>query len=160
MQFQFDIGSSNHTPPPQPQQPTTESVPDLLRQILQMQREGFTQILEVQREHLNHVKATAQENMSRWRHLLARWEKDHPEFADSCKKAYPLMERSYVQMLASIVEEISEDGEDALDTEFSVQEFLDRYGMKVGQLSHLLGVIGPLSEAAQQAEASKQSDAP
>jgi transketolase len=156
MQFQFDIASTAATPPKQLPQPTTESVPELLRQLLEMQREGFTQMLELQREHLNHVKTVSQENQARWRHLLARWEKDHPEFADSCKTAYPLMEKSYVQMLASIVEEIAEAGDDALDTEFSVQEFLDRYGMKVGQLSHLLGIIGPLSEAAQQADAAKQ----
>ena len=156
MQFQFDIASSTKTPPPQSLAPVTESVPELLRQILELQRDGFTQMLEVQREHLNHVRITAQENQARWRNLLARWEKDHPEFADSCKKAYPLMERSYVQMLVNIVEEIGEAGEDALDTDFSVQEFLDRFGMKVGQLSHLLSIIGPLSEAAQQAEANKQ----
>ena len=157
MQFQFDIASTAATPPKQPvPSPTTESVPELLRQMMEMQREGFSQMLELQREHLNHVRIVAQENQARWRHLLGRWEKDHPEFADSCKTAYPLMEKSYVQMLANIVEEIAEAGDDALDTEFSVQEFLDRYGMKVGQLSHLLGIIGPLSEAAQQADAAKQ----
>ena len=128
----------------------------MLRHLIEMQRAGFTQLLELQREHLNHVKTVAQENQARWRTLLARWEKDHPEFADSCKTAYPLMEKSYVQMLANIVQEVAEAGDDALDNEFSVQEFLDRYGMKVGQLSHLLGVIGPLSEAAQQADAAKQ----
>jgi hypothetical protein len=29
--------------------------------------------------------------------------------------------------------------------------------MKIGQLSHLLSIIGPLSEAAQQLDASKQN---
>ena len=46
--------------------------------------------------------------------------------------------------------------DNALDNEFAVQEFLDRYGMKLGQLGHILSVIGPLSEAAHQNEASKQ----
>jgi transketolase len=156
MQFQFDIASTAAAPPKPLPQPTSESVPELLRQMMEMQREGFTQMLELQREHLNHARTVAQENQARWRHLLARWEKDHPELADSCKTAYPRMEKSYAQLLANLVEEIAEAGDDALDTEFSVQEFLDRYGMKVGQLSHLLGIIGPLSEAAQQADAAKQ----
>ncbi len=51
-------------------------------------------------------------------------------------------------MLVGMVEELAEHGEDALDNDFSVQEFLDRYGMRVGQLSHLLSVVGPLAEAA------------
>ena len=156
MQFQFDIASTSTARPAQPQPVTTESVPELLKMILELQREQYNQMnqmLELQREHLNHVKTVAQDNLARWRNLLARWEKEHPEFAASCKVAYPLMEKSYVQMLVSIVEEVGRDGEDNLDNEFAVQEFLDRYGMKVGQLSHLLSIIGPLSEAAQQAEA-------
>jgi len=111
----------------------------------------------VQREQLSHARATAQDNLARWRQLLARWQEEHPEFAGHCKKAYPLMEKSYVKMLATMVEELAEQGEDALDGDFTVQEFLDRYGMKLGQLSHLISIIGPLSEAAhQQDEASKQ----
>ena len=67
-----------------------------------------------------------------------------------------MLERSYVQLLVSMVEEVHHQGDEALDSEFAVQEFLDRYGMKIGQLSHILSIIGPLSEAAQQSEASKQ----
>jgi len=80
-----------------------------------------------------------------------------PDFAEHCKVAYPIMEKCYVQLLANMAREVAEQGEESLDNDFSIQEFLDRYGMRVGQLSHLLSIIGPLSEAAQQAEASKQA---
>ena len=156
MQFQFDVASNSAAALPTPPLPGTETVLELLRQILEVQRDQLHQILEVQRDHLNHARATSHDNLARWRNLLARWQNDHPEFADHCKVAYPLLEKSYVQMLASMVTELSEQGDDALDNEFAVQEFLDRYGMKLGQLSHLLSIIGPLSEAAQQNEASKQ----
>ncbi len=156
MQFQFDIVSNKtgSVPPPQPVGP--ESVTDLLRQMLEMQRDQFNQMLEVQREHLNHVRTMAQENVLRWRNLLSRWQEEQPEFAEHCKVAYPVMEKCYVQLLANMAREIAESSIDALDNDFAVQEFLDRYGMKVGQLSHLLSIIGPLSEAAQQAETTKQ----
>lgn len=157
MQFQFDIASNALTPAKQaPPQAPGETVIDLLRQILEMQRQGFTHMLEMQREHLNHVKAVYQESHARWRNLLTRWENDHPFFAHGCQKAYPLLERAYVQLLAGIVDEVGDAGDEALDSEFAVQEFLDRYGTKVAQLSQILGVIGPLSEAAQQADAAKQ----
>src|SRR5437879_3444300 len=156
MQFQFDIASSaTHAPAP-PQPVTAETVPDLLRQILEVQRDQLTQILEVQKEHLHHARTTAHDNLSRWRQLLTRWQDDHPEFAEHCKQAYPLMEKAYVQMLATLVEELAEHDGEALDGEFAVQEFLDRYGMKPGQLSHLISIIGPLAEAAHQNEAAKQ----
>lgn len=153
MQFQFDIASTTKTPPPPPMPVTPETVPDLLRQLLELQRDQFHQMLELQREQLNHARATAQDNLARWRAMLTRWGENYPEFAEHCKQAYPLMERSYVQLLANLVEELSQQGDDALDSDFAVQEFLDRYGMKIGQLSHLLGIVGPLSEAAQQNEA-------
>ena len=155
MQFQFDVVTNSAvTQPSLPVGP--ETVPDLLRQILEVQRDQLHQILEVQREHLNHARANAPDNLARWRNLLGRWQNEHPEFADQCKIAYPLMEKSYVALLANMVQELAEQGEGALDNEFSVQEFLDRYGMKLGQLSHLLSIIGPLSEAAQQNEAASK----
>jgi hypothetical protein len=153
MQFQFDIASTSKTPPPLPLPAAPETVPELLRQLLDLQRDQFSQLLELQREQLNHARATAQDNLSRWRNMLTRWGEEYPEFAEHCKNAYPLMERSYVQLLANLVEELSHQGDDALDSEFAVQEFLDRYGMKIGQLSHLLSIVGPLSEAAHQNEA-------
>jgi transketolase len=156
MQFQFDVVSSSKSPPINLQPSPAETVPELLRQILESQREQLAQILEVQKEHLNHARATAQDNLSRWRQLLTRWQEEYPEFAEQCKKAYPVMERSYVHLLTNMVEQLSQEGDESLESEFAVQEFLDRYGMKVGQLSHLLSIVGPLSEAANQLEASKQ----
>jgi hypothetical protein len=126
---------------------------DALHQMMDLQREHFALLIDVQREHLNHVRTAAQDSLARWKNLLARWQKEHPEFADRCKVAYPILEKAYVAMLVNLVEELSHDGDEALDSDFSVQEFLDRYGMRVSQLSHLLSVVGPLAEAAAQNEA-------
>ncbi len=155
MQFQFDIASMIPVQPATPQAQTHETIPDLLHQILEQQRDLLNQILETHKEQLNQVRAQAQDSLARWRNLLARWQNDHPDFAEQCKKAYPAMEKTYVQLLVNMVEELSQQEDDALETDFAVQEFLDRYGMRIGQLSHLLSIVGPLSEAAQQNEANK-----
>jgi hypothetical protein len=153
MQFQFDIATTNATPAAPPQQPpAAESVPEILRQMLELQREQFNQLVELQREQLAQARAAAQDSMARWRNLLARWQKDFPEFAGQCKQAYPLLERAYVLILNGMVVELADQGDEALDNDFTVQEFLDRYGMRLGQLSHLLSVIGPLAEATNQGE--------
>jgi hypothetical protein len=159
MQFQFDTSSANRTPPVVPQQTPAEATIDLLRQLVELQRDSavqqrevLAQLLAVQQEHLNHTRAAAQDALGRWRNLLSRWQSQHPEFSNQCRQAYPLLEKAYVAMLAGLVDELSQQGDDALENEFAVQEFLDRYGMRVGQLSHLLSVIGPLAEAASQAE--------
>jgi hypothetical protein len=159
MQFQFDFASANASPPVVPQQSGDAAV-DLLRQLVELmrdnavqQRETLAQILAVQQEHLNQVRAAAQDAQARWRNLLARWQSQHPEFANFCRQAYPLLEKAYVGMLDGMADELTQQGDEALENEFSVQEFLDRYGMRVGQLSHLLSVVGPLAEAASQNDA-------
>jgi hypothetical protein len=49
MQFSFDIASSTANPIQAPQQQTSDSVPELLRLILEQQREQLNQILEIQK---------------------------------------------------------------------------------------------------------------
>jgi hypothetical protein len=161
MQFQTDTSQQRVPPPPAPQQ-SGESTHELLRQLVEAQRDGtaqqrelLTQLLAVQQEQLNHARTSAADAQARWRNLLARWQEQYPEFANHCRIAYPLLERAYVTLLVNMAEELAQQGEDALEKDFSVQEFLDRYGMRVGQMSHLLSVLGPLAEAAAQNEQQK-----
>src|SRR5688500_14646611 len=121
MQFQFDIVSQTPTPPAPPS--TGDAHIDLLRQILEVQRDQLAQMLQVQREHLNLARSLAQDNNARWRTLLGRWQKDLPDLNGQCKQAYPILERAYVHMIASMVEEVSQQDPDSLDNEFAVQDF-------------------------------------
>lgn len=150
MQFQFDVAPNKPTPPsPVP----ADTVPDLLRQILEVQRSQLEQMLEVQREQLQHLRAAHSEQQTRWKNLVARWQKDFPGFLDHCQQSYPVLEKAYMHLLVTMVEELSSQGDEALDTEFAVQDFIDRYGMRIGQMGHLVSVVAPFAEAANQAEA-------
>ena len=40
------------------------------------------------------------------------------------------------------------DGDESIDNEFALAEFLDRYGIRLGQIGTLLSVVGPLAEVA------------
>jgi hypothetical protein len=152
MQFQFDIASQNPMAPAAPPQPG-EANTDLLRQILELQRDQLGQMLQVQREHLALARNLAQDNNARWRTLLGRWHKELPDLVDHCKESYPALERAYVHMIAAMVEEVTAKDPDELDNEFAIQDFLDRYGMRLGQLGHMVHVIGSLAEAANQNDA-------
>jgi hypothetical protein len=145
MQFQFDVTTANQAKPVPASGP--EAVAELLRQLIDLQRDGFGQVLEVQREQLAHARQVHQENVQRWRNLLARWDKDFPDLAADCKRAYRQVERSYLALVQSLVADLLDQGEEGFDSEFALQDFLDRHGMRLGQLGHLLAIIGPLSEA-------------
>jgi hypothetical protein len=54
-------------------------------------------------------------------------------------------------MITELTEKLSEDN-DPLDNDFALQEFLDRYGMRLAQLGSILNLVAPLAEAGSQGE--------
>jgi hypothetical protein len=143
MQSQFDVTSFAAAAPSVPADPSP-AVADLLRQIL-----------EVQREQLAHIQANAaaHDASARWRALLNRWREEFPDLSGMCRHALPILERAYGQIVNALAEELQRDP-DALDTEFALQDFLDRYGLRLGQMGNIINLVGPLAEAAQQNESS------
>jgi hypothetical protein len=139
MNFSIDVSSSLPKapvePPPSPQTPAPEVV-DLLRQLLEVQREQ----LAYQR-----AAAAARDHTARGRAALSRWREEFPDLSDGCRRAMPHLERCYGQMITDLTERIGE--EDSLDNDFAVQEFLDRYGMRLAQLGTILNLVAPLAEA-------------
>ena len=118
--------------PPQPDQA------DLLRQLLDVQREQLA---------LQKSQIAAQDAGSRWRAFLQRWQSDFPGVGHDCKDVLPIIERAYLTLIGEITERLK-DEPDALDHEFGVSEFLDKYGVRLGQLGNVLGQLGPLADAA------------
>jgi len=145
MNFQIDAAAAlptKPTEPPHPAAPAPEMV-ELLRQMLEVQREQLT---------YQRAAAAAHDMTSRWKAYLARWQQEFPDLAEGCRKAMPILERSYGRMLVELAERLSED-DDPLDSDFALQDFLDRYGMRLAQLGTILNLVAPLAEAGPQGEA-------
>jgi hypothetical protein len=135
MIFQFDSFSSY--PSECPSVPSHETV-DLLRQML-----------DVQREQLTHLRASvaAHDVGMRWRAFLERWQRDFPGLSGACRQAIPVLEHTYGQLITELTDHLSQQGDEALDNDFALQEFLDRYGMRLAQLGTILNLVAPLAEA-------------
>src|SRR5262245_9968275 len=114
--------------------------------------ELLRQILEVNREQLALQKQAAQAHdmASRWRAYLAKWQQDFPELPESCRHALPVLEKSYGAMIADLAEHLRQNGDEALDSDFALSDFLDRYGMRLSQLGTILSLVAFLAEAAGQ----------
>ena len=138
MQFQIVVSPQTSTVVPPANDPPTETG-DLLRQILEVQREQLA---------LQRTAAAAHDMGSRWRAFLARWQQDFPDLPEACRHALPVLERAYGAMIAELANHLRQNGDDVLDNEFTLGEFLDRYGMKLSQLGTLLSVVAFLAEAA------------
>jgi hypothetical protein len=142
MQSQFDVTSCPPATPPTPADPSP-GVMELLRQIL-----------EVQREQLVHMQTTARDASARWRALMARWREEFPGLSQVCREVLPTLERAHGSIISNLAEELREKGSDALDSEFALQDFLDRYGLRLGQIGNILNLVTPLAEAGSQNESS------
>src|SRR5262245_55594784 len=116
MNFQIDVSSAIPPPAVEPPAvpPSQAETVDLLRQILEVQREQ----LAYQR-----AAAAAHDLTTRWRAFLARWQHEFPDLADACRQALPQLERCYGQMIADLTCRLN-DEEGSLDNDFGVQEFL------------------------------------
>ena len=79
-----------------------------------------------------------------------RWRADFPEVPEACRDALPIVERAYVATIAELAEHVRQQG--SLDNDFAMQEFLDRYGMRLTQLGTILGMMAPLVEGTSQGE--------
>lgn len=135
--MQFDISSVNSNPQP-PSKPG-EITAELLRQILDVQKAILAQM---------QTTAAAQDTSARWRGLLSRWSQDFPDLPQSCRHVLPTLERAYGTIIVSLVDELRENSANHLENEFNLQDFLDRYGMRLGQMGNILNLVGPLAESA------------
>jgi hypothetical protein len=135
MNFQIDVSAMGCPSPTEPPAaPLSESV-ELLRQIL-----------DVQREQLAHLKAV-HDLGARWRAFLARWQQDFPQLSDACRKALPVLERTYATLIGELTDQLCQEENDALDNDFALREFLDLHGMRLAQLGTILNLVAPLAEA-------------
>ena len=142
MHFQFDM-SAVAFPRLESAQGSGAEVHDLLRQML-----------EVEREQLNHLRTFvgAHDGGARWRAFLERWRQDFADLPQACRQALPILERSYGKLIAELADHLCQNGSDALENDFALQEFLDRYGMRLTQLGTILNLVAPFAEAGSQSE--------
>lgn len=142
MHFKFDV-STLQFPKPSKEPPPDATPAELLRELLEVQREQLGM--------LRHLVA-AQDACARWRAFLARWRKDFPDLGPDCRRTMPILERTYGKLISDLAEHLT--GSDDLDNEFALQEFLDRYGIRLAQLGTILNLVAPLAEAGSQNESS------
>ena len=140
MHFQYVVAPPTFAFQAPPQLPPVELEQSLLRELI-----------EVQREQLAYLRAAheAQHSSGRWLAFFKRWSEEFPSAGQDCLKAFPHIERAFLRLVDDLSRRLTDDEEDSsIDDEFSLGEFLDRYGMRLAQLGNVLNILGPLAEAA------------
>ena len=125
-------------PLPDPVSPGRE-IADLLRQVVSLQQEQIG---------LLKVQLAGQDSSAKWRSFLSRWESEFPQIGPACKQALPVLERAYLGLVQELTERVNSGDAAELNDEFVLGEFLDRFGIRLGQLGNILGQLAPLAEVA------------
>lgn len=139
MHFQYVVAPPSIALPPPSPAAAADGQTVLLRELI-----------DVQREQLAYLRA-AHENQNanaRWQAFLNRYADEFPGVGKGCQEAFPHIERAFLRLLDDLTRRLTEEDAEPIDDEFSLGEFLDRYGMRLAQLGNVLNVLGPLAEAA------------
>jgi hypothetical protein len=138
MHFQYVVAPPSVALPPPPAA-AADGQAALLRELI-----------DVQREQLAYLRAAheSQNANARWQAFLSRYADEFPGVGKGCQEAFPHVERAFLRLLDDLARRLTDEDADPIDDEFSLGEFLDRYGMRLAQLGNVLNVLGPLAEAA------------
>jgi hypothetical protein len=139
MHFQYVVAPPTIAVPVPPPVPPGDGHSSLLRELI-----------DVQREQLAYLRAAheAQNAAARWQAFLNRWAEEFPGVGEGCQKAFPLIERAFLRLLDDVTRRLTDEDAEGIEDEFSLGEFLDRYGMRLAQLGNVLNILGPLADAA------------
>jgi hypothetical protein len=130
-------------PLPETPPPPVREVTALLRQLVGLQQETVTLLKTQLAQH---------DTSGRWKAFLNRWSHEFPNIGGACKQAVTTLERAYLTLVRELTERVNGTDEADITDEFVLGEFLDRYGIRLGQLGNILGQLGPLADAASNPE--------
>ena len=114
-----------------------DTIARLLHDVLQVQR----QQLEVTREMLQ----VTRENRQRQQAELEAWQRENQAVVERCREVLGILSRVHSGMLTEMAGYISDNEETLLESEFSISEFVDRFGPRLHHLSAMLGVLKQVS---------------
>ena len=114
-----------------------ELVISLLRQLVNTQ-ERQSKLLE---EVVNQLSLAQRQRQAE----LGQWKEQNPELAESCKKAAETLGKVQTQFLQGVTQEVIDSDDALLDSEYMLNEFVDRFGPRMVHLNGILQVLAQLS---------------
>jgi hypothetical protein len=119
---------------------------NLQSQTLEVQR----QMLEVQRQQLEISRELIQvnrEQRSRQAADLERWQAGHETVLGTCKETLGKLEEVHASLMQELANYVDENHENLLEGDFSLSDFVDRFGPRLAHLNTMLAVLRPLAAA-------------
>jgi hypothetical protein len=117
---------------------------DALRQILEVQR----QQLDLSRE----IVQVSREQRARQGAELERWQAGHEHVIEACRDTLGRLEQVHAALMGDMAGYVEENHENLLDGDFSLSDFVDRFGPRLAHLNTMLAVLRPLAATTKKGE--------
>lgn len=118
---------------------------EMLRQMGEMQR----QQLELARENTQF----ARDQRARQIAELEKWQQSHESVIDACKTSLGQLEEVHAALMKELADYVEDNHENLLEGDFSLSDFVDRFGPKLAHLNTMLAVLRPLAATNKKPEA-------
>ena len=119
---------------------------NLQSQSLELQR----QMLEMQRQQLEISKEMAQvnrEQRARQAAELERWQNGHEQVLERCRETLGKLEQVHASLMGELANYVDDNHENLMEGDFSLSDFVDRFGPRLAHLNTMLAVLRPLALA-------------
>ncbi len=126
---------------------------NLQSQMLEVQRQTF----EVERQQLELAReaaAIARDQRTRQIAELERWQSSHEDVVDDCKEALSQLESVHASLMREMTDFIAENHENLREGDFSLTDFVDRFGPRLAHLNTMLAILRPLAAVIKKGEGS------
>lgn len=117
---------------------------DLLRQSLELQKQS----IELLKESV-HV---GREQRARQAAELEKWQNSHEGFLETSKITLSQLEKVHSALMQELASYVEDNYENLLDADFSLSDFVDRFGPRLAHLNTMLAVLRPLAASLKKQE--------
>ena len=114
-----------------------ELIVTLLRQMCEGQKREITLLEEIS----NQLSHGHKQRMAE----LNQWKEANPKLSEACRYATETLSKVQTQFLQNITSEVFENEESLGDSDFMLNEFVDRFGPRLAHLNGVLQVLSQLS---------------
>ena len=133
--FRIDVAQGASEPQLTSQNPVQDEMVALLHQLVVGQDRQNELMEEMLEQMQNSQRQRANE--------LNQWKDANPLLARRCRAAAEALSQVQTEFLQALTSEVNTSYEDMMDSDFVMNEFVDRYGPR---LAHLNGVLQLLSQ--------------
>ncbi|HBE69574.1 MAG TPA: hypothetical protein DDW52_15620 [Planctomycetaceae bacterium] len=133
--FSIDVSADNNS-----SRQSNASNDDVVMRLL-------TQMVAAQQKQNQLLEQLVQANVNTQKQRqteLQQWKDANPRLANACRDAAEKLSNVQAEFLEKLTDEIDVHDEDMYDSEYALNEFLDRFGPRLAHLNGVLQVLAQL----------------